>query len=208
MTGYLYWSDIGRKNKIERSTLAGEGRTVLLDENSFGLIGRPTALTIDHQDNILYWLDNSDSYIVSFDLNDERAYPRDLKQVVTSGDLFSFDIDPEFGFFVTDRQDNNLHIVPLDLRKATQTIFWQHEVPHGIIFHSDINQPKESALCEGAGCDQLCASDPAGYRCFCTYGYQLNNDEKTYEPGNRFIIIDYITVFFQLKKSEELPTLR
>ncbi|XP_070532332.1 pro-epidermal growth factor-like [Ptychodera flava] len=142
---------------------------------------------MDHQDNILYWVDNFYSYIVSFDLNDENAYPKDLTQVVTSGDLFSFDIDPEFGFFVTDIQDNYLHIVPLDLRKTTETIIWQHEVPNGVIFYSDINQPEQSAPCESAGCDQLCASDPSGYRCFCTYGYRLNLDEKTCEPDGSII---------------------
>ncbi|XP_070532359.1 low-density lipoprotein receptor-related protein 6-like [Ptychodera flava] len=196
VAGYLYWSDIGRMNKIERSSLAGEDRKILLDENSFTPedIGRPIALTIDYSKNRLYWADSLKSTIRSLDLNVQNAKPVAVRQVVTSGDLFSLALDPAFGFFVTDRNNDRLHIVPNDVTADVHTLALT-DVPNGVVFYSTENQPRASAPCENAGCNQLCVSDPAGHKCICTYGYQLQEDDKTCERDDT-IIFDHVMIFY------------
>ncbi|XP_070532683.1 low-density lipoprotein receptor-related protein 6-like [Ptychodera flava] len=193
-SGYLYWSDIGKMKKIERSTLAGEDRTLILDENSYGphIIGIPICLTIDHSDNILYWLDSDYSYVMSLDLKNENAKPVELAWF-DSEELFSLDIDPEFGFFITDRQDNYLHIVPSDVRQPMHSRRL-YNVPNGVIFYSDVNQPNQNAPCDNAGCSQLCVSDPADYKCLCINGYQLQADKETCELDNS-VLYDHVMIF-------------
>ncbi|KAL5020227.1 hypothetical protein ScPMuIL_003119 [Solemya velum] len=51
--GFLFWTDTTR-TCVERSTLGGRNRKVLYTKN----IGKPTALTIDYDQNMLYWLDS------------------------------------------------------------------------------------------------------------------------------------------------------
>ncbi|XP_077986159.1 low-density lipoprotein receptor-related protein 2-like [Glandiceps talaboti] len=82
LTGYLYWSDAGSTFRIERSTLSGNNRTILVDENVVGrdVIGKPVALTMDYANNRLYWADSLYSRIVSLDLDDPDAEPATVIQ--------------------------------------------------------------------------------------------------------------------------------
>ena len=49
----LYWTDSGIPAKIERASMDGTSREVL---HSTGLV-RPNALTLDYDNQILYWMD-------------------------------------------------------------------------------------------------------------------------------------------------------
>ena len=49
----MYWTDCGTPAKIERASMDGTSREVL---HSTGLV-RPNALTLDYDNQILYWMD-------------------------------------------------------------------------------------------------------------------------------------------------------
>ncbi|XP_064646226.1 low-density lipoprotein receptor-related protein 2-like [Lineus longissimus] len=55
--GYMYWTDWGKNPKIERATMAGNSRTVLISEN----LGWPNGLSLDIDPEIglpkMYWAD-------------------------------------------------------------------------------------------------------------------------------------------------------
>lgn len=52
-SGFLYWTDWGTSPKIERATLAGNGRRAIVTL----YLHWPNGLTIDFDDDKLYWVD-------------------------------------------------------------------------------------------------------------------------------------------------------
>jgi len=52
-SGFLYWTDWGTTPKIERATLAGNGKTSIVSLD----LHWPNGLTIDFDDDKLYWAD-------------------------------------------------------------------------------------------------------------------------------------------------------
>ena len=50
---YMYYSDWGRNPRIERASMSGRGQTIVVQ----GDLGWPNGLTIDYDENKLYWAD-------------------------------------------------------------------------------------------------------------------------------------------------------
>ena len=61
----MYWSDWGVVPKIERSNLGGTDRTVLLSSG----LRRPLGLTIDYDQERLYWVDDDTDTVEMSDLD-------------------------------------------------------------------------------------------------------------------------------------------
>ena len=61
----MFWTDWGVQPKIERSNLVGTDRSVLL---TTGLL-RPQGLTIDYDENRLYWVDDETATVEMADLD-------------------------------------------------------------------------------------------------------------------------------------------
>jgi len=55
--GIMFWTDWGKKGKIEKSTLAGTERQVIVKRS----VGWPNGLTIDYENSRVYWVDAKDS---------------------------------------------------------------------------------------------------------------------------------------------------
>ena len=60
----MYWSDWGKKPKIERANLDGTDRLVLVDSN----LGWPNGLAVDMLGGRLYWGDAKTDHIETADL--------------------------------------------------------------------------------------------------------------------------------------------
>jgi hypothetical protein len=65
MFRFLFWSDTGKTPKIERSSLSGEQRTRIVKT---GLL-RPISMTVDYQDQRIFWVDASRDSVESSDYN-------------------------------------------------------------------------------------------------------------------------------------------
>lgn len=63
--GYMYWSDWGETQKIERASMDGSNRKVLVSKN----LTWPNGLAIDFEKNRLYWADGGTKKIEYSDLN-------------------------------------------------------------------------------------------------------------------------------------------
>ena len=59
----MYWTDWGENPKLERATLDGKNRKVLLSD-----LGRIAGLTIDYGDKRLYWTDLDNKRIETSDM--------------------------------------------------------------------------------------------------------------------------------------------
>lgn len=68
---YLFWSNIGKASKIERSTLSGKSIKTIAKTS----LGKPTGITIDDEDGRLLWIDSTTYRVESVDFNgtDQRS---------------------------------------------------------------------------------------------------------------------------------------
>lgn len=60
MTRYMYWTDWGTNAKIERATLGGNFRVPIVNSS----LVWPNGLTLDYENDLLYWADAS-LYVLS-----------------------------------------------------------------------------------------------------------------------------------------------
>eukprot|EP00058_Branchiostoma_floridae_P017898 XP_002603387.1 hypothetical protein BRAFLDRAFT_80380 [Branchiostoma floridae] len=63
--GFIFWTDWGQSPKIERATLSGENRTVIVDSD----LGHPSGLVIDYVKKKLYFADTELDTISSCDFD-------------------------------------------------------------------------------------------------------------------------------------------
>ncbi|XP_070538617.1 low-density lipoprotein receptor-related protein 6-like isoform X2 [Ptychodera flava] len=189
LTGHLYWSDWGKNSKIEMATLSGKNRVVLVSEAYHGaVIGLPNGLTIDYEENYLYWADSSNDNLYSINLEGANGLIQKNKiRVVGStelfGHFFDLDLDKDF-FFISDWGNSAIDIVPRN--NLTQTRYLRPSgmfKPYGVVMYDQVQQPtpENEVACatDNGGCDQLCVGDPEGHRCMCSIGYVLAEDGRT-----------------------------
>ena len=74
----LYWTDWGSTGRIERASLDGSARTVI---HNTSLVW-PNGLTLDYQDQMLYWAD------ASLDKIETSTVDGLFRQVITSQNIF------------------------------------------------------------------------------------------------------------------------
>lgn len=63
LSGHFYWADWGKTSKIEKMTLIGRNRHVIISN-----LGWPTGLTIDYATSVLYWVDGLHEHVGMSDL--------------------------------------------------------------------------------------------------------------------------------------------
>ena len=64
--GLMFWTDHGRRAKVERSSMDGTGRQSLVQRGS---IKSPIGITLDYQEDKVYWVDESLDVIWKMDLD-------------------------------------------------------------------------------------------------------------------------------------------
>ncbi|XP_077986726.1 low-density lipoprotein receptor-related protein 5-like [Glandiceps talaboti] len=181
--GYLYWCDYGENPRIERSTLSGKNREVLVSEqmNGRGAISSPSGLSIDYQGNRLYWTDDGLNTIKSVDLSTPHT-TRQVHQGRHPPLQFPFDLsmDENF-FFMGDYLTNNLTLINRQNQAVNAWVVYQGIKPIGMSFYSPSRQIQTQSPCSvnNGDCQQLCVGDPQGHKCLCKDGYILHIDGKT-----------------------------
>lgn len=55
LPSYVYWTDWGSPAKIERATMGGNFRTVIINSS----LTTPNGLSLDYEERMLYWADAS-----------------------------------------------------------------------------------------------------------------------------------------------------
>ena len=68
---YLFWTDWGKRPRIERSTLSGANRTEIVNTK----LKWPNDLAVDYKNNRLHWVDAGNDLVesVNFDGSDRRV---------------------------------------------------------------------------------------------------------------------------------------
>ncbi|CAH3029645.1 unnamed protein product, partial [Porites evermanni] len=180
--GLMFWTDWGSTPKIERATLAGTNRTLLINLTS-SVQNWPNAIILDYLEDRIYWIDAWVDAIDSADLdgNNRRSIS---SPVHPSRDMHPFD------FTVYDdvlywSDWNTDSIERLNWTTAAYLggfgILTSDRVFGLALLHSS-RQPDSAGnlLCKvnNGGCSHLCLLTPDGYQCACPDGLPLQPDEK------------------------------
>ncbi|ELW62289.1 Low-density lipoprotein receptor-related protein 2 [Tupaia chinensis] len=191
--GYLFfsdWASLSGEPKVERAFMDGSNRKVLVKTK----LGWPSGITLDLASKRVYWLDCRFDYIetVTYD-GIER------KTVVSGGSLIPhpFEISLfEDTVFFTDWTMMSVMKANKFVDTNPQVYYHSSVRPYGVtVFHS-LRQPYARNPCadNNGGCEQICVlshrtdNGGLGYRCKCTFGFNLDTDERHCVAVEKFLL--------------------
>ncbi|CAG5126006.1 unnamed protein product, partial [Candidula unifasciata] len=179
--GYIYWSDWGRVPKIERATMAGNQRQAIVSTD----LGWPNGLTVDYDDEKIYWADAQRGRI-------ERAnLDGNYREVIVRSTVHPFSLTV-FGFYIywTDWTLRGIYRAEkhtgANMKMLVQGLSSR---PMGIIVYSKDKQKCSNNPCGvfNGGCSHSCHPGPDGQvECACPEGsgLEIRNSGKVCVPSN------------------------
>ncbi|XP_059822369.1 low-density lipoprotein receptor-related protein 2a isoform X1 [Hypanus sabinus] len=177
--GYMFWTDWGSHPKIERATLGGNFRLAVINS---GLVW-PNGLTMDYEDQKLYWADASLQKIERSSLTGAD------REVIVSTAIYPFAVTVfEEYLYWTDWNTRSIYRVN-KYDGSDQTVMIQNlpDRPMDVHVMSDMKQQQCSNPCDqfNGGCSHVCTPGPHGAECQCpAHGnWRLVNDNKDCVPS-------------------------
>ncbi|XP_054255926.1 low-density lipoprotein receptor-related protein 6 isoform X5 [Indicator indicator] len=175
----MYWTDWGEVPKIERAGMDGSSRSVIVNTDIYW----PNGLTLDYEEQKLYWADAKLNFIHKSNLDGSH------RQAVVKGSLphpFALTLFGDTLYWT----DWNTHSILAcskysgeDLREVHSNIF----SPMDIHAFSQKRQPNATNPCgiNNGGCSHLCLMSPTkpSYQCACPTGVKLLENGKTCKDG-------------------------
>ncbi|XP_037379377.1 low-density lipoprotein receptor-related protein 2 [Talpa occidentalis] len=172
--GYMYWTDWSTNAKIERATMGGNFREPIVDRN----LVWPNALTLDFEEEFLYWTDASRQKI-------ERSTLTGLNREVIVNIVYQPIDLTTYGQFIywTDWNMKKIYRAnKFDGSDVTALSTTFPSQPKGIcVVRKD--QPQHcNNPCDqfNGGCSHICAPGPNGAECQCPHEghwYLANNNK-------------------------------
>ncbi|XP_077472512.1 low-density lipoprotein receptor-related protein 2a isoform X9 [Stigmatopora argus] len=162
--GTMYWTDWGRRPKIESAWMDGQSRQVLVGEED---LGWPTGLALDYLNaHRIYWCDSKENIIGSM-----KPDGTDRK-IIISGDIgnpYSLDLFEGHVYWTTKEKGevwktnkfgkgNKVKVLTINPWLTQVRIYQEHRHNHSV--------PNP---CKNV-CSHLCLLRPGGYTCACPQG--------------------------------------
>ncbi|KAG8559732.1 hypothetical protein GDO81_017431 [Engystomops pustulosus] len=172
--GYMYWTDWGSNAKIERATLGGNFRTVIVNTSMVW----PNGLTLDYEEDRIYWADASLQKIERCSLTGAN------REVVVSTAIYPFAMTLyDQHIYWTDW--NTRSIYRANKHDGSDQIVMIQNLPQrpmDIHVLSKNKQEQCASPCDqfNGGCSHICAPGPNGAECQCpsTGSWYLANNNK------------------------------
>ncbi|CAG5118149.1 unnamed protein product, partial [Candidula unifasciata] len=155
-SGWMYWTDWGRKPRIEKCGMNGQHRTEIVTKD----ISWPNGLTIDYVQQRLYWVDAKLHIIGSSDL-DGNNYQTVLRDHRKLGHPFAITVFEDYLYW-TDWMTNAVHRISKFDHKNISTIALDLKSPMDIHVYHIYRQPLVVNHCgdDNGGCSHLCLPVP------------------------------------------------
>ncbi|KAK8402469.1 hypothetical protein O3P69_000706 [Scylla paramamosain] len=164
---WLFWTDWGENPRIERVSLSGQNRSVIIQTKIFW----PNGLTVDIPNKRIYFADSKLDYI-DFCYYDGSGRQQVLAQSHYLLHPHSLSIFEDYVYW-TDRQLNRVlsaHKFRGDNESVVSHLVSQ---PLSLHVHHPVLQPSEENPCASNPCEHLCLlKNPTGYSCLCRPGYR------------------------------------
>ena len=188
--GLMFWSDWGQYPKIESCGMNGDlsTRRIIVDSD----IVWPNGLTLDFQEQRLYWLEAKLGYIAAIDWTGSNRKTIYVGDQTTLPQPFSITISAEVLFW-TDWETNSLYAYNM-----TQDVVEKIKVrgklsPMDIRVFEPTRQPRSSSPCavNNGGCSHLClaAPYPPHYTCNCPTGFKLSNSTTCANTSSSLLLV-------------------
>uniref|UniRef100_A0A8C9TDT3 Low density lipoprotein receptor-related protein 5 n=1 Tax=Scleropages formosus TaxID=113540 RepID=A0A8C9TDT3_SCLFO len=182
---YMYWTDWGEEPRIERAGMDGSSRNVIVDTDIYW----PNGLTIDLEEQKLYWADAKLSFIHRANLDGSS------REAVVEGTLthpFALTLSGETLYW-TDWQTRSIHACNKQTGDKRREILGGIYSPMDIQVLSQDRQPEIHTPCaeSNGGCSHLCLLSPVEpfHSCACPTGVRLQDDGKTCHPGAEEVLL-------------------
>ncbi|PIK56419.1 putative low-density lipoprotein receptor-related protein 4 isoform X3 [Apostichopus japonicus] len=156
--GYLFWTDWGISPKIERSYLDGSGRSTLISN-----VHWPNGLTIDYEEERIYWTDANTGRIESANFNGEE------RRLVLGHLNSTFGITMfQNQLYWTDRVTYMIETVTKDSGSGRRAVLQNVDNLMDIKMVTPSRQTGQNPCADGnGGCTHLCLARPRGHICAC-----------------------------------------
>ncbi|XP_035692681.1 low-density lipoprotein receptor-related protein 4-like [Branchiostoma floridae] len=175
--GYMYWTDWGSNDRIDRAAMDGSGHTTIISN-----LTDPNMITIDYSGNRLYFCDGGEHSIFSTDLlgNDKRRL-----LYLPSDYLFGIAIDDNSIYWsswttknigMLSRSNMQQQNVLVDSLLSPNDIYVSMTTP------TDVTNACSTS---NGGCQELCLANPEGKTCACRWFWKLQQDGTCLPPGLR-----------------------
>ncbi|KAK7507961.1 hypothetical protein BaRGS_00000926, partial [Batillaria attramentaria] len=179
--GYIFWSDWGRTPKIERATMAGNQRQVIVSSD----LGWPNGLSIDFDEEKIYWADAQKDRI------ERSSLDGNYREVIVQTTVHPFSLTV-FGYHIywTDWTLRGVYRAEKhtggNMKMLVQGLSTR---PMGIIAFSSSRQKCDADPCgnHNGGCSHSCHPAPdGGVECTCEEraGLVIGNGGKMCVPEN------------------------
>lgn len=176
--GYVYWTDWGDPAKIERASMDGTARQVLISGKD---IEWPNGLAIDYTNRKLYWVDAKLNLIKHCDLDGTN-----IRELVNEGIGSPFSITLfEDHMYWTDISSRGKLFKANKFTGKNRTILVQDKLQplDAHVYHPQ-RQPRALNPCaiKNGGCSHLClisASNTKKFSCNCPNGLYIQYDGKS-----------------------------
>ncbi|BFZ05153.1 hypothetical protein BsWGS_08192 [Bradybaena similaris] len=179
--GYMFWTDWGESPKIEKAGMDGneETRSVIIEDN----IHWPNGLTLDYEDQKLYWADAKLNLIHGCDFDGKNRH------AVLEGSLshpFALTLYGDILYW-SDWHTHSIHGCSKITGAECFLVLDKVYAPMDIHAFMSSRQPKGRNMCsnKNGGCSHLCLMSPISpyFTCACPTGVQLLSDNKTCANG-------------------------
>ncbi|KAI4873047.1 hypothetical protein NFI96_006125 [Prochilodus magdalenae] len=177
-SGYMYWTDWGTNAKIERATLGGNFRTEIVNTS----LVWPNGLTLDYDEQRLYWADASLQKIERCSLTGTN------REVIVSTAIYPFAMTV-YGQHIFWTDWNTRSIYRANKHDGSdQRVMLQNLPSRPMDIHvlSNSKQQQCSSPCQqfNGGCSHICTPGPQGAECQCP------SEGRWYLADNKYCIPD------------------
>ncbi|XP_026739011.1 low-density lipoprotein receptor-related protein 6 [Trichoplusia ni] len=189
--GLMFWTDWGEVPKIERAGMNGDPATrkVIIKENIFW----PNGITIDYDNNLIYWVDAKLHFVDVIDFNGEKR-----KSVVKEDLVYPYALAFYSNkLYWTDWKTWSIHTWDISTNGPMKELIKSDPVPVDLKVYDGSRQlmPTGDYPCKenNGGCSHLCllSPTPPGYECACPTGSKLKENSNTtcYDSPQSLLIV-------------------
>ncbi|KAM7407483.1 hypothetical protein PAMA_003284 [Pampus argenteus] len=162
--GMMYWTDWGRKPKIESAWMDGQHREVLVNEED---LGWPTGLALDYLNgNRIYWCDSKENIIESMKPDGTD------RNIVISGDIghpYSLDVFEGHVYWTTKEKGEVWRTNKFGKGSKVKVLTINPWLTQVRIYQEHRHNQSVRNPCKNV-CSHLCLLRPGGYTCTCPQG--------------------------------------
>ncbi|XP_064182725.1 low-density lipoprotein receptor-related protein 1B-like isoform X2 [Anguilla rostrata] len=198
--GYMFWTQWGQTSCIGRAHLDGSEQVVLVNSG----IAWPNGISIDYEENKLYWCDARTDKIERINL--ENGENREIVLSASNVDLFSVTV---FGTYIywSDRAHANGSIRRGLKNDATDALTLRSGLGVNLkdvkIFNRGREKGTNPCAKNNGGCQQLCFYHGRGRRtCACAHGY-LSEGGLTCQRYEGYLLYSERTILKSVHLSDE-----